>query len=288
MLSLKQLRVFASIARHENLGAAADELYLSKGAVSQALAELERRLGSPLFDRVHPRLKLNAQGKQLQPLAEDVMDRVEDILHLFDHGGELRGTLRIGASQTIGNYLLPPLLAKMSGQVQLQIFNTYELCEMLSRFDLDLALIEGQSHHPELVTEPWRHDEMLIVAAADSELVGQSSLDLADLRSYDWVMREQYSGTRVQFDQEIAPFVSPLGRVQEFNTLEAVMLAVEHGLGLTLVSRHAVQDRLDRGCLAHVDIKQKFSRELTLVWHKQKFHSAILRNFIALVQQGHL
>ncbi|CAM5180070.1 LysR family transcriptional regulator [Alishewanella longhuensis] len=83
MISIKKLQVFSSIAKHGNLTAAAAELYLSKAAVSQALSELETQLTAPLFDRVHPRLKLNQQGKLLQPLADEVLSRVADIEQLF-------------------------------------------------------------------------------------------------------------------------------------------------------------------------------------------------------------
>lgn len=196
MISLKQLQVFSSIARHGNLGLAAAELFLSKGALSQALAELERQLGQPLFDRVHPRLQLNDQGRQLQPLAEEILSRITDIEHLFDEQGAPSGTLRLGASQTIGNYLLPKLLALQPElQAKVRISNTHNLCGMLLRFELDMALIEGENFHPNLVTQDWLRDEMLIVAHPDHPLVshtltGQQPLTLAQLAYLDWVLRE--------------------------------------------------------------------------------------------------
>lgn len=281
MPSLKQFRVFASIARHGNLGEAAAELCLSKGAVSQALGELERRLGTPVFDRVHPRLRLNAQGEQLQPLVEDVLDRAEGIRHLFANGGDVGGVLRLGASQTIGNYLLPVLLAQVPAvQAKVQISNTHDLCAMLGRFELDLALIEGKNHHPDLITQPWREDEMLIVCSPQHALAGTASVTLADLQGCDWVQREANSGSREQFDQELVPLIAPLGKTRELNGVEALLLAVEHNLGLTFVSRLAAQDRLDRGKLFHIDVGLSFARQLSLVWHRQKFHGALLRNFI--------
>ena len=110
-LTLQQLKVFATIARHGNLGGTASELCLSKGAVSQSLQELERQLATPLFDRVHPRLQLNNEGRLLQPAAEELLTRMQEIEQLFSPDAEPSGQLRLGASQTIGNYLLPSLLA---------------------------------------------------------------------------------------------------------------------------------------------------------------------------------
>ncbi|MFD1008499.1 LysR substrate-binding domain-containing protein [Oceanisphaera ostreae] len=285
MISLKQLQVFTAIARHGNLGLAAEELFLSKGALSQALAELERQLDHPLFDRVHPRLQLNEQGRQLQPLAEEVLSRITDIEHLFDEQGAPSGSLRLGASQTIGNYLLPKLLAQQPElQAKVWITNSHNLCEMLQRFELDMALIEGENYHPNLVTQDWLSDEMLIIAHPAHPLAGEQLPSLAQLAHHNWVLREPRSGNREQFDRELAPHIGTLGQLLELNTLEAVMQAVEQGLGLAFVSRRAVSDRLLSGRLEIINVNTHLSRTLKLVWHKQKYHSALLRRFISLCQ----
>ena len=287
MPTIQQLRVFASIARFGNLGEAAESVCLSRGAVSQALGELERRLGTPVFDRVHPRLRLNEQGRQLQPLAEDLLDRMEDIRHLFDKGGEPAGKLRIGASQTIGNYLLPLLLAGQNGlEAQVLIANTHDLCEQLSRFELDLALIEGHNHDPDLSTELWREDEMLLVASAKHPLASKEAVSLSDLEGCSWVLREPHSGSREQFDQELASRLSNPGYVLELNSIEALLLAVEQNIGLTLISRLAVENRLESGRLIRLPFERKFGRTLHLVWHRQKFHSALMRRFTDFCRQN--
>ncbi|NHI02104.1 MULTISPECIES: LysR substrate-binding domain-containing protein [Oceanimonas] len=286
MITLKQLQVFASIARHGNLGLAADEICLSRGAVSQSLSELERRLGSPLFDRVHPRLQLNDQGRRLQPLAEEVLGRVEEIERQFEQGGELTGSLRLGASQTIGNYLLPALLARQPWlQAAVTITNTQTLCDMVARFELDMALIEGENRHAELETRDWLTDDMLIVAAPTHPLAGQSCLTPACLRGCDWVLREARSGSREQFDRQLAPHLADLGRVLELNTPEAVMQAVEQGLGLALISRLAAANRLAQGRLAVIDVGLRLPRTLALVWHRQKYHSALLHRFVEICRE---
>lgn len=148
-LTLQQLKVFATIARYGNLGLAANELCLSKGAVSQSLQELERQLATPLFDRIHPRLQLNNEGRLLQPAAEELLTRMQDIETLFSPDAEPSGQLRLGASQTIGNYLLPALLATSKQELgqppRVTITNTHQLCHLLANFELDLALIEGRT-----------------------------------------------------------------------------------------------------------------------------------------------
>ena len=283
-LTLQQLKVFATIARHGNLGGAANELCLSKGAVSQSLQELERQLATPLFDRIHPRLQLNNEGRLLQPAAEELLTRLQDIENLFSPDAEPSGQLRLGASQTIGNYLLPTLLASSKQELGLPpkvtINNTHLLCHALANFELDMALIEGENHHPDLLAEPWLQDEMLVVAPPGHPLANKKELSLSRLGGETWVLREAQSGSREQFIQQIQPELPRWQPGLELNTLEAVMLAVEKGLGSSFISRLAASDRLADGRLIALPLSRRFPRQLSLIWHKQKYHSTSLRHFI--------
>lgn len=283
-LTLQQLKVFATIARYGNLGLAANELCLSKGAVSQSLQELERQLSTPLFDRIHPRLQLNNEGRLLQPAAEELLTRMQDIENLFSPDAEPSGQLRLGASQTIGNYLLPTLLASSKQELGLPpkvtINNTHLLCHALANFELDMALIEGENHHPDLLAEPWLQDEMLVVAPPDHPLANKKELSLSRLGDETWVLREAQSGSREQFIQQIQPELPRWQPGLELNTLEAVMLAVEKGLGISFISRLAASDRLADGRLIALPLSRRFPRQLSLIWHKQKYHSTSLRHFI--------
>ncbi|HHQ4644928.1 TPA: LysR substrate-binding domain-containing protein [Aeromonas veronii] len=283
-LTLQQLKVFATIARYGNLGLAANELCLSKGAVSQSLQELERQLSTPLFDRIHPRLQLNNEGRLLQPAAEELLTRMLDIENLFRPDAEPSGQLRLGASQTIGNYLLPTLLASSKQELGLPpkvtINNTQLLCHALANFELDMALIEGENHHPDLLAEPWLQDEMLVVAPPGHPLASKKELSLSRLGGETWVLREAQSGSREQFIQQIQPKLPRWQPGLELNTLEAVMLAVEKGLGISFISRLAVSDRLKDGRLVALPLSRRFPRQLSLIWHKQKYHSTSLRHFI--------
>lgn len=285
MLTLKQLQVFSAVARFGNLREAAEALYLSKGAVSQALAELERQLATPLFDRVHPHLKINQQGRALQPLAEDVLARSEEIQQFFS--GIPRGALQIGASQTIGNYLLPGLLARSGlSQVTVSIHNSYQLCQQLRQFELDMALIEGQNPFAELVTEPWLTDHMVVVAPTVNEVLKSSGpVSYQQLAEQHWVLREPQSGSREYFDQQLAPKLRKTVQSSQFNTLESVMRAVEAGLGITLISELAVADRLAQGRLQILPLPDPIERQLWLCWHQSKYHSSLMQQFIHYCRQ---
>lgn len=282
-ITLQQLRVFSAVARQGNLTAAADTLCLSKGAVSQSLQQLESHLDTPLFDRVHPRLQLNQQGKRLLPMADELIERAGDIEHTFGKHADNLGALHIGASQTIGNYLLPHLLAeqdsKQRQETKVTITNSQTLCQMLLNFELDMALIEGQHGHQELVTTPWIQDAMVLICSIDHSLAQGKSLTFAELNHQDWVLRETASGSRQQFERRIRPELSDIASVLELSSLESVLLAVERGLGISFISNLAAKDKLAMGRVHVVKVDRTFPRQLHLVWHKQKYLTGRLQHF---------
>jgi len=299
-ISFRQLKAFVAVARLGNLGAAADQLCLTRGAISQALKELELQLGTPLFDRAHPHLLLNSEGALLLPLADEMLTRLDDIGALFQQSGETGGSgkavLRIGASQTIGNYLLPSLLAQLGPQWRLSVFiaNSQQLAERLLAFELDLALIEGEVTHPQLHSEAWQQDQMLLVTSPMHPLAQRmavsgavdAALSAADLADQYWVLREAQSGSREQFDKYLRPQLAAPGTVLELNTLEAVLNTVQQGLGLTLVSELAVQDRLRSGALVVLPFSQPMPRQLHLCWHQDKYLSAASQRFIRFCRES--
>jgi len=299
-ISFRQLKAFVAVARLGNLGAAADQLCLTRGAISQALKELELQLGTPLFDRAHPHLLLNSEGALLLPLADEMLTRLDDIGELFQQSGETGGSgkavLRIGASQTIGNYLLPSLLAQLGPQWRLSVFiaNSQQLAERLLAFELDLALIEGEVTHPQLHSEAWQQDQMLLVTSPMHPLAQRmaatgaidAALSAADLAGQYWVLREAQSGSREQFDKYLRPQLGNTGTVLELNTLEAVLNTVQQGLGLTLVSELAVQDRLRSGALVVLPFSQPMPRQLHLCWHQDKYLSGASQRFIRFCREA--
>lgn len=140
-LTFKQLKVFSALARTGNLAEAAVELCLSKGAVSMSLQEMERHLEHALFDRVRNRLQLNSQGRQLVPMVDEILERMAAIEQQFRSGDKPSGRLHLGASHTVGNYLLPAMVAEFSrrypeAEFCIHIDNTRMLQEELFAFRL--------------------------------------------------------------------------------------------------------------------------------------------------------
>lgn len=289
-ISFKQLHVFNSITQHKTLTAAAEKLFLSKAAVSMALAELEKHLGHPLFDRVNNRLILNLEGKKLLPLADELLNRANNINELFDENQPLSGQLRLGSSDTIGNHVSPYLLSQFRQQQQhfsqsLTISNSSSICQKLLDFELDVALIERENHHPDIISMPFSHDEMCIISAMNHPLAKQNALAISDLEGNDWVLREAGSGSRECFINTLAPQLKKWQLSFELNTTEALISSVSVGLGLGCLSMLAAQYAIESGRVSLLKPPIEMPRKFWLLVHKNKYQSPLLKSFIAFCQQ---
>ncbi|MEW6997087.1 LysR substrate-binding domain-containing protein [Colwelliaceae bacterium BS250] len=272
-ISLRQLQVFSSVARTANLGETAQLLFMTKGAASQAIKSLEQQLSVNLFDRVLQRLVLNTKGRMLQPLAEDMLARQQGILGLFDTGA-LASKLRIGASLTIGNYLLPELLANDLQDIPrptVTVQNSLELQKKLLSFDLDIAFIESETILTSLCHKAWRDDEMILVASNHHPLAGKT-VNWQDLNNQNWVLREPQSGSREQFDHHVAPHLECYQIQLELTALEAVIRSVAVGLGLTLASRLSCELHLQTGTIAEIKLPTPIIRRLAIVYNESNEH----------------
>ncbi|WP_046221989.1 LysR substrate-binding domain-containing protein [Photobacterium halotolerans] len=289
-IALKQLRVFVAVAQEKTITAAAERLFLTKPAVSMALAELEKQLSQPLFDRHNNRLTLNSEGKRLLPLADELLERTQSIEQLFAQTGALSGSLAVGSSDTVGNQLTPFLLRDFRMQTahtdqSLLIGNTAAIVKKLGDFELDIGLVEGRVTEKHLISQPWLQDEMVIICHPLHPLLKQNSLSLSDLEHSEWVLREAGSGTRDYFLHHLAPDIDHWQLAFELNTTEAIINSVSAGLGLTCLSRRAVYHAVQEKRVAELPITLSKQRQYWLVYHKDKYTSPLLSAFIAFCQQ---
>ncbi|MFJ5445804.1 LysR family transcriptional regulator [Methylobacillus methanolivorans] len=283
--TLRQLEVFVAIARLENVSRAAEDLSLSQSAASTALAELERQFDCKLFDRMGKVLKLNELGRSLLPMAAEVLSRATEIECILQ-GKSTFGLLKVGATLTIGNYLATLLIGSFMKQhqdcqVQLHVQNTNSVMQQVAQYDLDLGLIEGNCHHPDLQVEPWIEDELTVFCSPQHALAKQGSASLDELLISSWVLREQGSGTRETFDHALRHHQSRLDVRMVLEHTEAIKRAVESGIGLACISRLALKDDIARGNLValatpELDLKRQFM----FVWHKKKYQTAAVRAFL--------
>lgn len=166
------------------------------------------------------------------------------------------------------------------------IGNTAAICDAVTAFELDVGLIEGPSHQPELVVTPWLQDEMVVVAAPDSALAQSSRagdrIPLRTLREAVWLVRETGSGTREATDQSLLPHLRSYRRSIELGSSEAIQRAAQEGLGVACLSAWVVNDALEAGRLCRVSTTlPRQLRQCHLVVHREKQSTPALLAFIA-------
>ncbi|HZT30319.1 MAG TPA: LysR substrate-binding domain-containing protein [Bryobacteraceae bacterium] len=281
-ITLRQLEIFAAICQEASITRAARRVGLSQAATSQALAELENQLQRRLFDRHGRRIAGNAAGRDLLPAAIEVLDRVRDI----EAGAGRRPlNVKLYASLTVANYMLPSLIARFSRRHPDALFhlaagNTDHVVRSVRQFESDAGWIEGSVRYPDLDAFPWREDRLVIVAASTHPLAGRRATEaaLADAR---WVLREKGSGTREVFEDAIAGRFRLVHVPVELGGIGAVKRAVMGGAGLTCISRSAVEPELRTGQLSRVHAPWlDLRRQITLLIHRQKYINAGLREFL--------
>lgn len=283
--TLRQIQVFVAIASSENVSRAAEALSLSQSATSAALAELENQFDQQLFDRHGKRLRLNEQGRLLLPHAVELLDRAEEMDALL-RGERGLGSLRVGATLTIGNYLLPLIVSGFlqrhpESRVRLEVRNTATIAAMLARYEIDLGLVEGQVVDGELESQPWVEDELVVFCAPEHPLAGRMTVALAEIGAEPWILRERGSGTRETFDQAVRHWPGGVVPRLELEHTEAVKRAVESGLGLGCLSRLTLRDAFRRGSLVPLETPElDLKRHFSFVWHRGKYHSAAIRRFL--------
>ncbi len=293
-VTLRQLQIFRAIALCGSTTAAAQSVPLSQSATSAALNELERILSARLFDRVGKRLLLNDKGRALLPTALAVLDGAQNLEAAFlCADGALHADLHLYASTTVGNYILPSVLARYrervpAAQLQLQIGNTRDVVTAVREFSADLGLIEGPCHASDIVVVPWLEDELVIVASPAHPLAKAAKcgkLTAKQLSQTHWLLREPGSGTREAVEQALLPHLPNIRSTMTLGSSEAIKNSVAEGLGLSCLSRYVVQDLAAAGRLTVLGTRlPRLTRRLSIIHPQRKLLSDSLRGFIAHCQ----
>jgi DNA-binding transcriptional LysR family regulator len=261
-LNLHHLRLFAAVADKGGFTRAAESLNLSQPAISKAIGDFERQLGTSLFDRGSRTLRLTDAGRILHARARELFG-VEHAAaqQLRELRGLERGILRVGASTTIATYILPAILARFHAahpRIRLKTIsaNTRSIAKLLLEWRVDVALVEGPVHHDRFDLVPWMEDELILIAPPDHPLVHRKSVPPAMLETERFIARERGSGTREVTERALAERGVRLRHLIQVGGggTEAIKQAVAAGLGLAIVSRAAANDQLALGRIAVVPI----------------------------------
>ena len=292
-LTLNQLRTFSAVASHLSFSAAAQDLGLSQPSVSYQVKELEAILGVVLLDRASKRVTLTEAGRVLSDYARRTLNLLDEASLAIERlKGMERGTLRVGGSTTVGVYVIPAALGAFKRlhpeiAVSLQIGDRQRLEEGVLSGDLDLAVYSSPRRDPELTILPFMDDELVVVVPAGHRLSQRSHLTLADLAGESYLTRESGSGTRQAVEGLVARTGASLPVGMELGSNSAVKQAVKGGLGVAVISRHALALELARGDLVELPVEGfPIRREWSIVHLRRRLLPAVVEGFIEYLKSG--
>lgn len=290
-MTLEQLRIFVAVAEREHMTRAAEALNLTQSATSAAIATLEERYAIKLFDRVGRSIKLTHVGKQFVIEARAVLARAASAeAVLADLAGLKRGSLALAASQTVGNYWLPPLIQRYHAlypgiALDLKIGNTQQVAAWVQDGRADVGFVEGKVDEPVLLARAVAEDELVLVVGASHPWAGKRAPKPDDLKAASWVAREQGSGTRKVFEMALAGLGLKKSDIQialELPSNESVRGAVIAGAGATILSKLVAENTLKSGALAALKMPLP-SRSFFLLRHKERHETRAEQEFVKLI-----
>jgi DNA-binding transcriptional LysR family regulator len=290
-MNLNHLTIFHAVAQAGSMTQGAELLDISQPAVSKQVRQLERALGVHLFDRIGRRVHLSDAGEVLANYAR--------LLFALEHEAEEamadvravgRGKLVIGASTTIGTYLLPSVLAEFwrrhpNVELFVEIGNTAQVHRRLIGHELDIGLTEGLVDEPELDAEVFHRDELVVIASPSHRLAGKRRVPPTALQEEPFVLREEGSGTRAVEERALAQLKLPLRVAMALGSTEAIKRVVAEGVGLAIVSRMAVRTECAAGTLAVLRVAGlRLQRPLHVVRRRGRRDGPALRAFCGVLR----
>ena len=283
----RQLKIFYEVATRLSMTEAANNLFMTQPAVSQAIKDLEQEFGLNFFDRIGKRLYLTSDGEILFSYARRILNLYDECVKEIKSVKDLEsGSLRIGASTTIGIYVLTDIIGKYTKEnknidVSITIENTNNVANLILENKVDFAYVEGPVHSKEIAVEEFCDDELVIITSVEHPFSMRKTIDIKELEKEKIIMREKGSGTREVFENILIANNLKINRFLELGNTEAIKKSVEANLGVSCISKRAIKDEIKNNKLACVLVDNvKISRKLNIIYHKDKTLSNLFKAFM--------
>lgn len=291
-MTLRHLQIFACVCDTMNMTAAAQSLFLSQSAVSQAIAELERHYDVRLFERLSRKLYLTQAGEKLLRYARHMLglhaEMEKNMKTLREHS-----LLRVGASVTIDASVLPQLVASFLRQypntrVEVMENNTHRIEQLLLHDGIDLALVEGEISSPEIVALPFMQDELVLICGKSHRFSKRKQIDPQEMETENFIVREKGSGTRQTFETVMKEHELSWTPAWTCNNADTIKMAVAEGLGISIISRRSVVYEIASGRLFEIPVTGLcFMRVFKKIYHKGKYLTDAMNRFLEFCSWEH-
>ncbi len=279
-MNYDRLKTFIAVAEKKSFSEAAKILYVTQPTITAQVKALEEELNTKLFERTTKKVEMTQSAAILLKYAREIV-RLNDSAkkEIFEIEEALYGDLHIGCSLTIGEYVLPEFLKRLKEaypliNISVEITNSNNIVQQMKDQQIDIGLVETPVDEPQIIMEPFLEDELLLIAAPD--YFGENEIKISSelLRSTPLIMRERGSGTRAvvtKYLDEAGIAAGDLNIVMELGSTEAIKSAVEAGLGVSVISRHAIRkEQKLKSLKAYAISNMTFSRYFYIAFRKNQ------------------
>lgn len=287
-MTLRHMRIFVTVYQCNSITKAAKALHLAQPSVSLAVGELERYYGVKLFDRIAKRLYVTEQGKKFYNYAIHIVslfDEMEKGIRDWDRVG----AIRIGASITIGNYILPNRMEVFKQmypdiQVSVMIKNSTDLEEEVRNNQIDFALVEGMPAPDQMMAVPFMKDKLCFICQTSHPLAAKESITLSEAAAQEFLLRESGSAGRELFEGILAVHDLSVVPIWESISTQAIVKAVSRGLGVSVLPYLLVKSEVEEGQVKEIPIEGvDLTRDFSIIYHKNKYLTPSAKAFMELL-----
>ncbi|MEG0132581.1 MAG: LysR substrate-binding domain-containing protein [Clostridium sp.] len=284
-MTIRHLEIFIAVVDCGKMRLAAEKLFISQPSVSQAIADIESYYGIKVFERLSKKLYITESGERLLKYARHIVDLYKEMEIDVKNSGE-NICLRIGSTVTVGTCILCPIIEEFEKvnegvSTKVTINNTTAIEDMLLESTLDLAIIEGETFSPDMIKIPIYQDELVLVCGSSHPFAKLEKINIEEMKGQDVIAREQGSRDRNIFEQLLKEKEISVNIKWSSTNTEAIKNAVIAGQGMAILSSLMIVNELRCGKLNIIPIEGiNNSRDICLVYHKNKFISDYIKEFI--------
>jgi DNA-binding transcriptional LysR family regulator len=293
-MDLRRLEVFAKVAELGSFSRAAEARFLTQPTISEHVRALETEVGLPLLDRLGRGATPTPAGRVLLDYARRMLKLAEEARQAIDHfQGRMSGTLVVGGSTIPGEYVLPALMGPFKAKypdvaITLRVSSSRQVSEWVDEGRVEIGVVGARPALRSLTARELMTDELVVVVPAGHPWAGRKTVGLTDVRSEPLIVREPGSGSREALERALREAGTDLDAFRvaaEIGSTQAVKQAVRAGVGITIISKRAVEDECRAGLVSCVKVRDlKVARSFYLVTHRERTRSPLAEAFVAFVE----
>ena len=289
-----KLKVFCTVAETKSFSKASEIIHLTQPAVSLLVQAIEEIYETKLFDRASNTVTLTPAGEMLYKYAKEILNLYAAAeKNMGEITGFVKGSISLGASSTIGNYLLPGVIADFRKthpkiKVHLLVGNTKRIVELLNSGNIDIGLVEGDVARQKMVVEKLIADELVLIVSPLHPWAKKKSISVVEIAKEPFIFREEGSGTRQVIEKYLGKYkITPQDMMTSLvlGSTEAIKESVEGTMGIAIVSRWAIRKEMRYGTLKPLSFKEeKMLREFSMIFQKNAISSHAVDEFLSYLK----